>query len=252
MGDSPAHWLVAALPDRGGAAICARMSAPDARRRRLLFRALHRGTHENDLMIGGYVSERIELFSETEIDALEELLELPDTSLADWLTGPATHSALCCNADAACAAGACRGRGRGGKAMTVPVYGAPEGWDANLLARRAGEQKGVMLHVARDDVRVDRVAQQVAFFCADDRGAAVPGLGLPAVRSRVAKCPDCVRTRRHLVAAAGGNRDAAAGGDDGQRAGAAGAAAACVSRRRAEPGGATEMRSAPADAVHGG
>jgi len=59
----------------------------DARRRRLLFRATHRGTHENDLLIGGYVAARIEALSEAEVSALEEIMELPDTDLADWLTG---------------------------------------------------------------------------------------------------------------------------------------------------------------------
>jgi antitoxin CptB len=59
----------------------------DSRRRRLLFRANHRGTHENDIMIGGYITARIAAFTDPELDALEELLELPDTSLADWLSG---------------------------------------------------------------------------------------------------------------------------------------------------------------------
>jgi len=59
----------------------------DARRRRLLFRANHRGTHETDLLIGGFVAARIAAFSVAEIDALEEILELPDTDLADWLVG---------------------------------------------------------------------------------------------------------------------------------------------------------------------
>ena len=59
----------------------------DARRRRLLFRATHRGTHENDLMIGGFVREHLDALSETDIDELENLLELPDGDLADWLTG---------------------------------------------------------------------------------------------------------------------------------------------------------------------
>ena len=57
------------------------------RRRRLLFRATHRGTHETDLLIGGYVSARLHALSDADMDALEELMELPDTDLADWLTG---------------------------------------------------------------------------------------------------------------------------------------------------------------------
>ena len=57
------------------------------RRRRLLFRATHRGTHETDLLIGGFVAARIDAMSEPDMDALEEVMELPDAMLADWLTG---------------------------------------------------------------------------------------------------------------------------------------------------------------------
>ncbi|CAH2604613.1 FAD assembly factor SdhE [Rhodovastum atsumiense] len=59
----------------------------DPRRRRLLFRATHRGTHENDLLIGGYVRRHIDALTDAEMDALEEVMELPDADLADWLTG---------------------------------------------------------------------------------------------------------------------------------------------------------------------
>jgi antitoxin CptB len=59
----------------------------DARRRRLLFRATHRGTFENDLMIGGFVRANLGIFTEADLDAMEEVLELPDVDLADWLTG---------------------------------------------------------------------------------------------------------------------------------------------------------------------
>ena len=52
-----------------------------------MFRATHRGTHENDLLVGGFVKARIDTLTESELDALEEILELPDVALADWLTG---------------------------------------------------------------------------------------------------------------------------------------------------------------------
>ncbi len=57
------------------------------RRRRLLFRATHRGTQETDLLIGGYVEARLGSLTEADMDALEEVMELPDADLADWLTG---------------------------------------------------------------------------------------------------------------------------------------------------------------------
>lgn len=70
-------------------------AALDGRRRRLLFRASHRGTRENDLLVGGFVAAGLARFSDVEIDALEAIMELPDPALADWLTGrtaiPAEH-----------------------------------------------------------------------------------------------------------------------------------------------------------------
>jgi antitoxin CptB len=59
----------------------------DTRRRRILFRATHRGTHENDLLVGGFVEPRIATMSEAELHAIEAVLDLPDPELADWLTG---------------------------------------------------------------------------------------------------------------------------------------------------------------------
>ena len=57
------------------------------RRRRILFRATHRGTFENDILIGGFVRARLEQFTVAELDALEVVMEIPDVLLADWLTG---------------------------------------------------------------------------------------------------------------------------------------------------------------------
>jgi antitoxin CptB len=59
----------------------------DARRRRLLYRATHRGTYENDILLGAFVRRHIEAMGESELAALEALLELPDDDLTDWLTG---------------------------------------------------------------------------------------------------------------------------------------------------------------------
>ena len=60
---------------------------PEVRRRRLLFRATHRGTFENDLMIGGFVRAHLADLTDADLDALEAVMEIPDTLLADWLTG---------------------------------------------------------------------------------------------------------------------------------------------------------------------
>ena len=49
----------------------------------------------------------------------------------------------------------------------VSVYGAPEGWDAVLLARRGAEHNGPLVHVARDDSRMAHIAEALAFFAPD-------------------------------------------------------------------------------------
>ncbi len=59
----------------------------EGRRRRLLFRANHRGTRENDFLVGGFVTTRLASFTPAEMDELERIMELPDPALADWLTG---------------------------------------------------------------------------------------------------------------------------------------------------------------------
>ena len=59
----------------------------DVRRRRLLYRATHRGTYENDILFGGFVQRHIAVFDDSELAALETLLDVPDNELADWLTG---------------------------------------------------------------------------------------------------------------------------------------------------------------------
>ncbi len=59
----------------------------DPRRRRLRYRAWHRGTKESDLVVGGFVDRHITTLSDAELDELEAVLELPDVDLADWLSG---------------------------------------------------------------------------------------------------------------------------------------------------------------------
>ncbi|MEI7713073.1 MAG: CarD family transcriptional regulator, partial [Rhodospirillales bacterium] len=49
----------------------------------------------------------------------------------------------------------------------LKVWGAPEGWDAFLLAQRRREYAGPIVHVARDDSRMARLAEALAFTIPD-------------------------------------------------------------------------------------
>ncbi|HZH45319.1 MAG TPA: succinate dehydrogenase assembly factor 2 [Roseococcus sp.] len=58
-----------------------------ARQRRMVFRALHRGTKECDVLLGGFVQRNIAALDPAELDELEAILEMPDVDLTDWLNG---------------------------------------------------------------------------------------------------------------------------------------------------------------------
>lgn len=59
----------------------------DARRRRILFRAWHRGTREMDLLMGRFADAELESLSEDEVEAFEILIEVQDPDLFSWISG---------------------------------------------------------------------------------------------------------------------------------------------------------------------
>ena len=57
------------------------------RRRRLRYRAWHRGTRELDLILGPFADAHAEAMPAIELARLEAVLETPDTDLMDWVLG---------------------------------------------------------------------------------------------------------------------------------------------------------------------
>jgi antitoxin CptB len=57
----------------------------DIRRKRLLYRAWHRGTREADLTLGSFAEARLAGFDAAHLDQFEALLECPDADLFDWI-----------------------------------------------------------------------------------------------------------------------------------------------------------------------
>ena len=62
------------------------LESSDARRRRLLWRASHRGIKEMDLILGSFAAARINHMNEAELVELEIIIELPDQELLAWAT----------------------------------------------------------------------------------------------------------------------------------------------------------------------
>ncbi len=57
------------------------------RKKRLKFRAWHRGTREADLLIGSFADFVLPDLDESALDQFEELLQCPDPDIYDWMTG---------------------------------------------------------------------------------------------------------------------------------------------------------------------
>jgi antitoxin CptB len=59
----------------------------DRRRKRLRFRAWHRGIRETDLVLGPFADDFVGSLDAQELDDFEALLTVPDHDLHDWFTG---------------------------------------------------------------------------------------------------------------------------------------------------------------------
>ena len=56
------------------------------RRKRLLWRATHRGIKEMDLILGGYVTRHIDSIAAPLLDELEAIMDIPDQDMLTWAT----------------------------------------------------------------------------------------------------------------------------------------------------------------------
>lgn len=59
----------------------------ESRRKKLSFRAHHRGIRELDLYIGAFADAELEGMSEPQLDEFEGLLDIPDNTMLDWIYG---------------------------------------------------------------------------------------------------------------------------------------------------------------------
>ena len=59
----------------------------DPNRKRLLYKANHRGMKETDKLIGSFAMARMSSLSEQELSSLDQLLDEADNDLLDWIMG---------------------------------------------------------------------------------------------------------------------------------------------------------------------
>lgn len=65
----------------------------DARRRRIRYRAWHRGLRELELLLGPFADAESATLDETDVTAFEALLEADDQTVLGWLMGDAPPDA---------------------------------------------------------------------------------------------------------------------------------------------------------------
>jgi antitoxin CptB len=65
------------------------------RRRKVKFRSWHRGMREMDLIMGRFADAFVDRMPPAELDEFEQLIEVPDPELMNWIMGamppPAAH-----------------------------------------------------------------------------------------------------------------------------------------------------------------
>ncbi len=59
---------------------------PDALRKKLLWRATHRGIKEMDIVVGGYATRNLAAMNPEDLDQFEKILDIPDQDLLAWAT----------------------------------------------------------------------------------------------------------------------------------------------------------------------
>ena len=53
-------------------------------KKQIIYRSTHRGSKEMDLLLGNFVKENIGKFTDSQINELEELLEIEDEIIKKW------------------------------------------------------------------------------------------------------------------------------------------------------------------------
>jgi antitoxin CptB len=61
----------------------------ETRRKRLLWRASHRGTREMDLVVGGFARDHIDALDARGLAELEAIVAIPDQELQAWILNQA-------------------------------------------------------------------------------------------------------------------------------------------------------------------
>ena len=80
-----AAFLAAMRADPGRSPFAVWVMDIEIRKKRILYRAHHRGTKESDLIVGGFFDVRTPALTAAELDDADRVLDLLDADLMDWV-----------------------------------------------------------------------------------------------------------------------------------------------------------------------
>ena len=150
---------------------------------------------ETDLLLGPFADLYAPTLTPAQLDDFEVLLEQPDQLLYAWCRTGRAPARL--NGDVLLTAAAVRRKTRRGAYRTplpVPIFkriaqatgrldltGAPEGFDALVMADIARARGGLSVFVARDGARASAFIDALSFFAPEMEVLRLPVVGLPAL-----------------------------------------------------------------------
>ena len=70
------------------------MSNLNTLKKRILYRSVHRGTKEMDLVLGNFVKKYVNFLNENELYELESLLNIDDEILYKWYLNQDTNTSI--------------------------------------------------------------------------------------------------------------------------------------------------------------
>ena len=73
------------------------MTNKEILKRQIIYRSSHRGTKEMDLLLGNFVKQNIDRFTNSELRDLEKLMEIEDEILQKWYFGKSNENLISFN-----------------------------------------------------------------------------------------------------------------------------------------------------------
>ena len=73
------------------------MTNKEILKKQIIYRSSHRGTKEMDLLLGNFVKQNIDKFTNSELRDLEKLMEIEDEILQKWYFGKSNENLISFN-----------------------------------------------------------------------------------------------------------------------------------------------------------